>query len=132
MLLPIENRDKVRNIVMKQMEQFRELYRRLAVGLPGVHWGVTSASLMGGSEMDGVMLEQDMDPKVRVMHLRKLPVGLAGPVDGWFAIRTAELGLPSKEADEEAYWKAIAGDGRLNSVIKNGRLFRYHSIMFSS
>ncbi|ELU44449.1 Mmp37 domain-containing protein [Rhizoctonia solani AG-1 IA] len=33
-----ENPHKVRNIVNAQQEQFRELYHRLVVGLPGVHW----------------------------------------------------------------------------------------------
>lgn len=116
MLLPAENRNKVKNIVRKQLEQFRELYRRLGVGLPGVQWAANS----GDSEVDGVMIAQDLDPKVRVMHLRKLPTGLAGRVDGWYAIRTAELGLPVKQADEEAHWKAIAGHGRLKEVIEKG------------
>lgn len=33
-----ENPNKVRNIVNAQQAQFRELYHRLVVGLPGVHW----------------------------------------------------------------------------------------------
>jgi hypothetical protein len=33
-----ENPHKVRNIVNAQQGQFRELYHRLVVGLPGVHW----------------------------------------------------------------------------------------------
>lgn len=38
MALPAENRGKVHNIVEAQSSQFRELYRRLAIGMPGVHW----------------------------------------------------------------------------------------------
>lgn len=120
MILPAENRNKVANIVGKQMGQFRELYRRLGAALPGVHWGVESTTLGVGIGNDGAMMEQDLDPKVRVMHLRKLPVGLASRVDGWYAVRAAELGLPSKEADEEAYWKAVAGDRRLKGVLERG------------
>ncbi|KAG8708156.1 Mitochondrial translocator assembly and maintenance protein 41 [Ceratobasidium sp. 394] len=33
-----ENPHKIQNIVSAQQEQFRELYHRLALGLPGVHW----------------------------------------------------------------------------------------------
>ena len=43
MLLPAENRGKVSNIVKAQGPQFRELYQRLANGLPGVHWGTGSS-----------------------------------------------------------------------------------------
>ncbi len=43
MWLPAENRDKVGNIVRAQIAQFRDLYRRLALGLPGVHWSVHSS-----------------------------------------------------------------------------------------
>lgn len=43
MWLPTENRGKVGNIVSAQSVQFRDLYRRLAVGLPGVNWPVSSS-----------------------------------------------------------------------------------------
>jgi len=38
MTLPGENRNKVHNIAESQRAQFRELYGRLAGGMPGVHW----------------------------------------------------------------------------------------------
>lgn len=40
-----ENRSKVSNIVVAQSPQFRELYQRLANGLPGVHWPIGSSSI---------------------------------------------------------------------------------------
>lgn len=40
-----ENRGKVGNIVRAQSAQFRELYQRLANGLPGVHWAAGSSSI---------------------------------------------------------------------------------------
>ncbi|KAF8516321.1 mitochondrial matrix Mmp37-domain-containing protein [Hysterangium stoloniferum] len=106
MVLPAENRHKVSNIVSKQADQFRELYRRLAVGLPGVKW-----EAVGGG------VEQEGDPKTRVLHLRKLPAELLDRVDRWYALRTEELGMPGKEADEAAYWVAMAGHARLGTVI---------------
>jgi mitochondrial translocator assembly and maintenance protein 41 len=45
MWLPAENRDKVGSIVRAQTAQFRDLYRRLAIGLPGVHWSVHSSTI---------------------------------------------------------------------------------------
>ncbi|KIJ54144.1 hypothetical protein M422DRAFT_25103 [Sphaerobolus stellatus SS14] len=106
MALPAENRSKVSNIVSQQVDQFRELYRRLGVGLPGVRW-----------DGPGAQIQQDLDPKTRVLHLRKLPAELARRVDGWYSMRTVDLEMPSKEADEDAYWKAIAGDPRLGKVL---------------
>lgn len=107
MWLPAENRNKVANIVSKQADQFRELYRKLALGLPGVRWDA-----IGGS------VEQDLDPKTRVLHLRKLPSELLSRVDRWYMLR---MDSPSKEADENAYWKAVAGDPRLGQVIADGK-----------
>lgn len=106
MSLPAENRDKVANIVGKQLEQFRELYRKLALGLPGVHW-----------ESAGREIEQDVEAKTRVLHLRKLPQTLANRVDRYFEVRTTQFSLPTKEADEGAYWKAIAGHESLGAVL---------------
>ena len=40
-----ENRNKVANIVQAQSTQFKELYHRLAVGLPGVHWPLSSTRI---------------------------------------------------------------------------------------
>ncbi|GJJ13453.1 hypothetical protein Clacol_007707 [Clathrus columnatus] len=107
MWLPAENRNKLTNIVSKQVGQFRELYRRLALGLPGVQWNT-----IGG------LIEQDLDPKTRVLHLRKLPSGLLTRVDRWYMLR---MDNPSKEADDSAYWKAVAGDPRLSHVITQGK-----------
>ena len=109
MALPAENRDKVANIVGKQSDQFRELYRKLAMGLPGVHW-----------QAAGRDIEQDMEAKTRVLHLRKLPAELAKRVDRYYEVRTTHLRLPSKEADEGAYWRAVAGHERLGTVLTEG------------
>lgn len=111
MTLPTENRSKVANIVSKQPDQFRELYRRLALGLPGVKWDV------------GREIEQDTDAKTRVLHLRKLPSELARRVDRWYEVRTHKLGMPGREADEGAYWRAVAGHGRLGKVLTEGVSF---------
>jgi len=105
MALPAENRGKVANIVGKQQDQFRELYQRLALGLPGVRWAATGE------------IEQDVDAKARVLHLRKLPHELAKRVDRWYEVRTEKIGMPGKEADEGAYWRAVAGDERLPEVL---------------
>jgi hypothetical protein len=44
-----ENRGKVANIVSAQAPQFRELYQRLANGLPSVHWRVGSSTIEASS-----------------------------------------------------------------------------------
>lgn len=44
-----ENRGKVANIVSAQAPQFRELYQRLANGLPGVHWQAESSTVEASS-----------------------------------------------------------------------------------
>ncbi|KAI0315805.1 Mmp37-domain-containing protein [Amylostereum chailletii] len=103
MLLPAENRGKVGNIVSKQSPQFRELYHRLVVGLPGVHWP-THAS----------MIQQDTSSIARAAHLKKLPSNLLGRVRGQYASAT---GFPTLEADEGAYWQKIAGDEKLPLVV---------------
>ncbi|KAH9480441.1 Phosphatidate cytidylyltransferase, mitochondrial [Psilocybe cubensis] len=104
MALPIENRNKVGNIVRKQGPQFKELYHRLVVGLPGVHWPV-----------DGTRIQQDLAPHARAAHLRKLPSNLLRRVKENYARKgetNAEL-----EADESAYWVHLAGDQNLPKVI---------------
>lgn len=45
MSLPAENKGKIGNIVRAQGPQFRDLYHRLASGLPGVHWHAHSSSI---------------------------------------------------------------------------------------
>jgi len=119
MTLPTENRSKVANIVSKQQDQFRELYRRLALGLPGVRWDV------------GCEIEQDTDAKTRVLHLRKLPSELARRVDRWYEVRTHKLGMPGREADEGAYWRAVAGHGRLGKVLTEGVSFRSNNVSYA-
>lgn len=37
-VVPLENRNKVSNIVEKQQDLFRELYWKLASGIQGVDW----------------------------------------------------------------------------------------------
>lgn len=106
MLLPAENRSKVRNIVTKQSPQFRELYHRLVVALPGVHWSGSST------------VQQDITPNARAAHLRKLPLTLSDRLQRRFS---AIPSLPEKSTDESAYWAHIAGSDRLEKVINEGR-----------
>ena len=107
MALPGENRAKVANIVSRQGEQFRELYHRLVVALPGVHWPAHSATI-----------QQDTSPHARAAHLRKLPSNLLQHVTGHYA---AQPSIPTKEADEAVYWTKLAGDPSLAPVIERGR-----------
>lgn len=101
--MPGENRGKVNNIVNKQEEQFRELYHRLATGLPGVHWGSSSSTL-----------QQDVTPQARAAHLRKLPANLFKRLESRFV----GLGLEhNKEGDEGAFWVKVGGDDRLAGAI---------------
>jgi len=98
MTLPAENRGKVGNIVRKQGPQFKELYHRLVVALPGVHWPAHSSTI-----------QQDLSPQARAAHLKKLPSVLLNRVTQHYA----DSNLPSREADEGVYWSRIAGDGHL-------------------
>ncbi|KAG2054201.1 mitochondrial matrix Mmp37 [Suillus hirtellus] len=100
MVLPAENRGKVESMVSRQEDQFRELYWRLAQGLPGVRWAAGSKSV-----------EQDTSPHARAAHLKKLPVELLKHVHQ----RAEGRGTP-READESAYWLRIAGDKELPSI----------------
>lgn len=106
MLLPFENRSKVSNIVNAQTPQFKELYYRLVVGLPGVEWSQHSTSI-----------KQDLSPPTRAAHVRKLPAELRKRVDIRFVNKS---GMPSKDSDESAYWNRIAGDSTLPSAIQSG------------
>lgn len=105
MLLPAENRAKVDNIVRAQSPQFRELYHRLAVALPGVHWSPASSTI-----------HQDVSPHARAAHLRKLPSHLLARVTAQYA----RPDLPPREADEGVYWARIAGDNGLADTIHRG------------
>ncbi|KAH9841627.1 mitochondrial matrix Mmp37-domain-containing protein [Rhodofomes roseus] len=113
MALPGENRDKVQNIVNHQGDQFRELYHRLVVALPGVHWP---------SHMESI--HQDTSPHARAAHLRKLPADLLKGVTEHYASE-----LHPKEADEAVYWTRLAGNEKLPEVIDHEirKLVRYSS-----
>lgn len=102
MMLPAENRGKVKNIVSAQTGQFRELYQKLVGGLPGVHW--ESGSTIG-------IIRQDISPHGRAAHLKKLPSNL---------LRGIERNFEGKEMDESAYWVRVAGDERLPMVLAQG------------
>lgn len=104
MVLPAENRGKVANMVERQEAQFRELYWRLAKGLPGVRWRV-----------DSQMIEQDTSAHARAAHLKKLPEGLLTRVHS-----RAQGRGPPREADESAYWLRVAGDTALPSILRSG------------
>jgi translocator assembly and maintenance protein 41 len=104
MVLPAENRGKVENMVSRQEEQFRELYWRLAQGLPGVRWAASSTKV-----------EQDTSPHARAAHLKKLPEELLKHVHG-----RAEGRGPPREADESAYWLRVAGDKDLPAILDSG------------
>ncbi|KAG8859652.1 Mitochondrial translocator assembly and maintenance protein 41 [Serendipita sp. 411] len=109
MALPFENRSKISNIVNAQTLQFRELYHRLVVGLPGVEWAEGSN-----------VIKQDASPQTRASHLRKLPSELRNRIDVRFAVKA---GIPSKESDEAGYWSRVAGDPSLPKAIQSGWCF---------
>lgn len=108
MVLPGENRGKVNNIVHKQGPQFRELYHRLVVALPGVHWPASSGTI-----------QQDLAAHTRAAHLRKLPSNLLKRVTEGYS--TGEMA--SREADESVYWTKLAGDPKLAETIQRGMGF---------
>lgn len=107
MILPAENRGKVGNIVRKQGPQFKELYQRLVVGLPGTHWPTHQSEI-----------QQDTSARARTFHLRKLPYHLRMRVQTKFA----EKGLVTQELmkeDENAYWMKLAADEEvLGSIVR--------------
>jgi len=107
MLLPAENRGKVGNIVRKQGPQFKELYHRLVVGLPGVHWPVEST-----------VIQQDVSPRARSAHLKKLPSNLLTGVKNNYSGQGLN---PELQADESAYWVHLAGDEKLPQVLTQGK-----------
>ncbi|KAJ6585000.1 Mmp37-domain-containing protein [Mycena capillaripes] len=113
MMLPAENRGKVANIVRKQSPQFKELYHRLVVGLPGVHWSAYSSSI-----------QQDTTPHARAAHLRKLPSNLLTGVKNNFDRSST---TPAYEADDSAYWIRLAGDDKLPATLGEElrRIVRY-------
>ncbi|KAG6820725.1 hypothetical protein H0H93_012778 [Arthromyces matolae] len=112
MWLPAENRGKVTNIVRKQGPQFKELYHRLAVGLPGIHWPIHETTI-----------RQDTSPMARAALLKKLPSNLLHGVREHYSRNT---GL-SIEADEVSFWNKLAADEQLPQVLTNhmGQIVRY-------
>ncbi|CCM00647.1 uncharacterized protein FIBRA_02684 [Fibroporia radiculosa] len=118
MALPGENRSKVANIVARQQDQFKELYHRLVVALPGVHWPAHLETI-----------HQDITPHARAAHLRKLPSNLLKGVTDHYAAQ-----LPPKEVDESVYWTRLAGDEGLPGVLDHEirRLVRYSSAVQSA
>jgi translocator assembly and maintenance protein 41 len=108
MILPAENRGKVGNIVRKQNPQFKELYYRLVVGLPGVHWPEHSS-----------VIQQDVSASARSAHLRKLPSNLLMGVKNSYSRRSSLD--PELQADESAFWVHLAGDEHLAEVLVDGK-----------
>ncbi len=108
MLLPAENRSKVRNIVHRQEPQFRELYQRLALGLTGVHW----PSVGDGS----ATIEQDLSPQTRAGLIKKLPSNLLTRIVNHYS-RTSP---GSREADESAFFLRLAADENLPVLLRTG------------
>ncbi|KAF7346337.1 Kinesin-like protein [Mycena sanguinolenta] len=115
MMLPAENRGKVANIVRGQAPQFKELYHRLVVGLPGVHWPAHLSTI-----------QQDTTPHARAAHLKKLPSNLLTGVRNSYDRSGAASATPY-EADESAYWVRLAGDDRLPATLGGElkRIVRY-------
>ncbi|KAJ7600670.1 mitochondrial matrix Mmp37-domain-containing protein [Mycena floridula] len=105
MWLPAENRNKVKNIVSRQSEQFREVYRRLVLGLPGVHWNTMTHTL-----------DQDASPQARAGLVKKLPSNLLTGVKRHYGTNLEVAGL---EADETSYWLKLAADDRLSEVLRS-------------
>ncbi|KAG8904451.1 Mitochondrial translocator assembly and maintenance protein 41 [Tulasnella sp. 403] len=105
MSLPAENRGKVQNIVAAQTAQFRELYWRLASGMPGVRWPTGTR-----------VIEQDGEPRGRLVHLRKLPLNLLKRVEQHYLASSPDL-VAMREGDESAFWLKVAGDDNLSGVI---------------
>lgn len=119
MSLPAENRGKVGNIVRKQSTQFKELYHRLVVALPGVHWPADSATI-----------QQDTAPQARAAHLKKLPTNLLAHVANRYALSSPSF--PTREADEGMYWSRMAGDENLPTVLNNGTFFIEQGFFFQT
>ena len=106
MILPAENRGKIGNIVRKQAPQFKELYHRLVIGLPGVHWPAHVSTI-----------RQDTSPLARSAHLKKLPSNLLTGVTNHY---TGHSNL-RRELDESAYWVKLAEDAALPDVMRAGQ-----------
>jgi mitochondrial translocator assembly and maintenance protein 41 len=115
MVLPAENRGKVANIVKKQAPQFKELYHRLVVALPGVHWPSYSGTI-----------QQDISPKARSAHLKMLPSNLLQNVRRHYASNPS---LGSLESDPSMYWVRLAGETDLPQALNEGLLILHFAAM---
>ncbi|KAF8610406.1 Mmp37-domain-containing protein [Ceratobasidium sp. AG-I] len=107
-----ENPRKIQNIVNAQQEQFRELYHRLVVGLPGVHWS-------GGN------VEQDASPQARALLLRKLPSNLRVRIDTHYQskVGSSSSSAPSSPSsptrDENVFWHKVGAASDLTEVMNS-------------
>jgi hypothetical protein len=128
MALPFENRSKISNIVNAQTPQFKELYYRLVVGLPGVEWS-----------QDSTTIRQDRSPETRASHVRKLPSELRSRIESRFIGKPS---IPSKDSNEPAYWARVAEDPSLPNLIQSGEnnsvgffllnIYRLHALVLRS
>ncbi|CAE6524028.1 unnamed protein product [Rhizoctonia solani] len=104
-----ENPHKVRNIVNAQQAQFRELYHRLVVGLPGVHWS-------------GEKVEQDASPQARGLLLRKLPSNLRTRIDTRYQSLLPESAPASPSTsptrDENVFWQRVGATPDLSEAMQ--------------
>lgn len=112
MSLPAESRNKVSSIVAAQGPQFRDLYHRLAVGLPGVHW-------------NGSTVQQDVSPAARAALVRKLPGTLRAKVEAHYSRSV------TREGDESAFYARVSQDPGLSAVVQKeiANIVRPHATM---
>jgi translocator assembly and maintenance protein 41 len=112
MSLPAESRGKVSSIVTAQAPQFRELYHRLTVGLPSVHWA-------------GSTVSQDTSPAARAALVRKLPGSLRAKVEAHYTARAP------REGDEGAFYARVGEDAGLPQVVQReiANIVRPHATM---
>lgn len=103
-----ENPHKIQNIVSAQQAQFRELYHRLALGLPGVHWA-------------GQNVEQDTSPQARAQLLRKLPSNLRTRIDTRYqslgGSASGDASSPSR--DENVFWQKVGAAPDLTEAMES-------------
>jgi len=103
-----ENPRKIQNIVSAQQAQFRELYHRLALGLPGVHWA-------------GQNVQQDTSPQARAQLLRKLPSNLRTSIDTRYqslgGSASGDASSPSR--DENVFWQKVGAAPDLTEAMES-------------
>jgi len=112
MILPAENRGKIGSIVRKQGGQFKELYQRLVVGLPGTHWPVHQKEI-----------QQDTSARARSHHLKKLPRELRVRMQQRFA-QEKGIGEELLREDENAYWMKLASDEEVLKRVVHDEMIR--------